>query len=126
MVVWRPSVPRTSISTCSGTCSRSQPTYSTHAESVAPANAYLRDSAWLTRKFVTTPLRPLRFYLEVGVLEAGLVNPVAEHRRLRDLLEAKGYHTVYSEFPGGHDYFTWQNSLGEGLIALLAQERTRR
>ena len=88
-------------------------------EPFAPANAYLRDSGWLTRKFVTTPLLPLRFYLEVGILEAGLVNPVAEHRRLRDVLQAKGYHTVYSEFPGGHDFFTWQNSLGDGLIALL-------
>ncbi len=95
-------------------------------KSATPANAYLRDSAWLTRKFVTTPLRPLRFYLEVGVLEAGLVNPVAEHRRLRDVLDAKGYHTVYSEYPGGHDFFTWQNSLGDGLIALLGRERIKR
>jgi enterochelin esterase-like enzyme len=94
--------------------------------SAVPANAYLRDSAWLTRKFVTTPLLPLRFYLEVGVLEAGLVNPVAEHRRLRDVLDAKGYHTVYSEFSGGHDFLTWQNSLGDGLIAVLAQERIKR
>jgi enterochelin esterase-like enzyme len=83
-------------------------------------NAYVRDSGWLTKKFVKTPRLPLRFYLEVGILEAGLVNPVAEHRRLRDVLEAKGYVVDYSEFSGGHDYITWRNSLGDGLIALLA------
>lgn len=91
-------------------------------EPAAPANAYLRDSGWLTRKFVTTPLLALRLYLEVGVLEAGVTNPVAEHRRLRDVLDAKGYDTVYSEFPGGHDFFTWRNSLGDGLIALLGSK----
>ena len=53
-------------------------------------------------------------------------SPVAEHRRLRDVLDAKGYQTVYSEFPGGHDSFTWRNSLGDGLIALLARERIKR
>lgn len=84
-------------------------------------NAYTRDGGWLTRQFVTTPLLPLRFYLEVGVLEAGLVNPVAEHRRLRDVLEAKGYAVSYSEFPGGYDHLSWRNSLGDGLIALLAR-----
>ena len=83
------------------------------------SNPYTRDSAWLTSQFVTTPRLPLRFYLEVGTLEAGVVNPVAEHRRLRDVLAAKGYTVMYSEFSGGHDYLTWRNSLGDGLIALL-------
>jgi enterochelin esterase family protein len=86
-------------------------------------NVYTRDSGWLTRKFVTSPRLPLRFYLEVGLLEAGLVNPVAEHRRLRDVLEAKGYPVTYSEFSGGHDYLSWRNSLGDGLIALLGGDR---
>src|SRR5262245_32816998 len=66
------------------------------------ANVYTRESGWLTRQFVTTPCLHLRFYLEVGTLEAGsVVNPVAEHRRLRDVLEAKGYSVTYSEFSGG-------------------------
>ena len=98
--------------------------YSPNAERMV--NPYLRDSAWLTRRFVTGPLLRLRFYLEVGVLEAGVTNPVAEHRRLKDVLEAKGYEVTYSEFAGGHDYVTWRNSLGDGLIALLgSRTRTR-
>src|SRR5262249_8979379 len=84
------------------------------------ANVFTRENGWLTRQFVAAPRLPLRFYLEVGTFEAGaVVNPVAEHRRLRDVLEAKGYPVTYSEFSGGHDYLTWRNSLGNGLIALV-------
>ena len=95
-------------------------------ESAAPANAYLRDSGWLTRKFVTTPLLPLRFYLEVGVLEAGRgqscrgTSPVTRRAR------CEGVSHCLLRVPGGHDFFTWQNSLGDGLIALLGRERIRR
>src|SRR5262249_9414403 len=88
-------------------------------------NPYARDSGWLISKFVTAGLLPIRFYLEVGMLEAGVVNPVAEHRRLRDVLEAQEYSFTYSEFSGGHDYLTWRNSLGNGLIALLGSRETR-
>lgn len=82
-------------------------------------NAYTRDAGWLTRQFVKSPRLPIRFYLDVGILEAGVTNPVAAHRRLRDVLEAKGYAVSYVEFSGGHDYIDWRNQLAEGLIALL-------
>jgi enterochelin esterase-like enzyme len=85
----------------------------------ATLNAYTRDGGWLSRQFVTAHLLPLQFYLEMGLLEAGLTNPVAEHRRLRDVLEPKGYSVTYSEFSGGHDPLSWHNSFSDGLIALL-------
>jgi enterochelin esterase-like enzyme len=94
-------------------------------ESKLTLNVYTRDGGWLARQFVTAPLLPLQFYLEVGLLEAGLTNPVAEHRRLRDVLEAKGYTVNYSEFSGGHDPLAWRNSLGDGLIALLVHRTSR-
>lgn len=77
-------------------------------------------TGWLTREFVKSDKLPLRFYLEVGLFErfAG-VDPVLEHRRLRDVLESKGYPVVYSEFYGGHDYICWRGSLADGLIALF-------
>jgi enterochelin esterase family protein len=43
----------------------------------------------------------------------------APSRHVRDVLLAKGYEVAYREFPGGHDYFWWIESLAEGLIALL-------
>ena len=87
-------------------------------------DAYTRDGGWLTRQFVTKPRLSLRFFLDVGILEAGVTNPVFEHRRLSDVLEAKGYAVTYVEFSGGHDYIDWRNLLGEGLIAVLGSSRS--
>ncbi len=79
-------------------------------------------TGWLTRQLATTSKRPLAFYLEVGIFEGGPVyNLLRENRHLRDVLEARGYPVAYREFAGGHDYFTWRSSLGDGLIALLGE-----
>jgi enterochelin esterase-like enzyme len=78
------------------------------------------ESGWLTRQFAKTPRRPLRFYIEVGRFERSYEgDSVLENRRFRDVLEAKGYPVVYSEFDGGHDYCCWRGSLADGLISLL-------
>lgn len=85
---------------------------------------------WLTDHLVRQPRVPLRFYLDVGVMEGkgpGEHSPtqVAANRRLRDALEAKGYPVRYAEFAGGHDYLCWRGTLADGLLALLAPERGR-
>jgi len=90
---------------------------------------------WHARQFATRPRLPLRFYLEVGLLETGRPprddhpGQIIANRHLRDVLEAKGYPVQYAEFCGGHDYLCWQGSLADGLIALLgtpgAREATR-
>ena len=77
---------------------------------------------WLIRQFVTTTKLPIRFYVEAGLFEThsprGLL---AENRRMRDVLEAKGYSIVYSEYAGGHEYLNCRGSLADGLIALAGQ-----
>jgi len=42
---------------------------------------------------------------------------------MRDVLEAKGYSVVYSEFAGGHAYLNWRGSLADGLIVLAGQKK---
>lgn len=78
---------------------------------------------WLTAKYIAAPLLPLRFYLDVGKLENMLISgaPAHQHanRHMRDVLRLKGYDVHYSEYPGGHDFIWWRQTLADGLVALL-------
>jgi enterochelin esterase family protein len=83
---------------------------------------YYYETGWLIRQFVRAPVLPLRFYLQVGRFE-GLSGP---NRHLRDILEAKGYQVTFAEYSGNHDYLSWRDSLGEGLIVLFGDQRLDR
>jgi enterochelin esterase family protein len=74
----------------------------------------------LTRQFAQQSRQPVRFYLEAGTFEVGLGGGQrTECRRLRDVLQAKGYRVIYHEYTGDHDYVTWRGSFADGLLALL-------
>jgi enterochelin esterase family protein len=40
---------------------------------------------------------------------------------MRRLLEERGYEITYREFPGGHEFLWWQETLAWGLLALLGE-----
>ncbi len=81
------------------------------------------DSGWLTRHFAKSPRLPLRFFLEVGMLEQGIpISMVLENRRMHDVLVAKGYPVTYSEYNGGHSMLSWRGSVADGLIALIGKQ----
>jgi enterochelin esterase family protein len=68
----------------------------------------------------------LDFYIEVGRYETTLLfSPLLETRRLRDVLEAKGYAVTYSEFVGGHNEVCWRGSFADAIMGLTA-ERARK
>ena len=79
---------------------------------------------WLTRQFAASPRVPVTFYLEAGLHED---NPgstdglslLGANRRLREVLQAKGYPVHYAEFNGTHVFVCWQGSIADGLVALL-------
>jgi len=81
------------------------------------------DSDWLTRQYVASPKLPMRFFIEVGLMESG-PNPrnsrsqVVTNRHMRDVLAAKGYTIHYQEFNGGHEYLNWRGSFADGLLFL--------
>ena len=78
------------------------------------------EGEWLTRQFALRDKVPVRFYMDVGIHEAGNPSMAVVNRHLRDVLQAKGYDVVrYVEFNGGHDYLVWRGTLADGLIALL-------
>jgi enterochelin esterase-like enzyme len=82
------------------------------------------------------PPAPVRFYLATGVYEfAGaqvqvirpgelpvsetVIPDIAIARRLRDLLQAKGYDITYRETGGAHEDIQWRATLSDGLVTLL-------
>ncbi|NIM95224.1 MAG: DUF3327 domain-containing protein [Anaerolineales bacterium] len=81
---------------------------------------------WLHKQIAEREHLPIKFHLDVGILEENSLRPLGDGpnllestRRLRDGLRTKGYEVDYFEFSGGHDYISWQGVLGDALIALL-------
>jgi enterochelin esterase-like enzyme len=78
---------------------------------------------WVGRQFISSPKKPLRFYLDAGSAEFNATGSADSilfcTRTLRDVLRAKGYEVHFQEFEGGHDYLSWRGTLADGLIALL-------
>jgi enterochelin esterase family protein len=83
---------------------------------------------WLTRQFEISPKLPVRFYLDVGLMEGAKSRPndssmLTVNRRMRDVLRAKGYQLFYQEFNGGHEYVNWRGTLADGLLFLAGKDR---
>jgi enterochelin esterase family protein len=79
---------------------------------------------WLTRQFVAAERRPVRFFLTAGLFENYFpLSLLAENRRFRDVLEAKGYAVRYTEFSGGHDPVGWRGPFVEGLMTLAGEPK---
>jgi enterochelin esterase-like enzyme len=87
--------------------------------SQATTTMFGEDTGWLTSQYAVTKLLPIKFYLDVGVLEQSIeCNQVLENRRMRDVLVAKGYDITYVETSTGHDYLAWRETVADGLLAL--------
>jgi len=83
---------------------------------------------WLIHQYEGSPRLPIRFVLQVGVLETGttpLNGPsiLSSNRRLRDVLTAKGYELHYHEIAGGHEPLNWRGGVGDGLVELIGNSR---
>ncbi len=80
------------------------------------------ESDWLARQFAQKERLPLKFYLDVGVLEeADPTNLFISNRHFRTVLQAKEYPVHYEEFLGGHDFVCWRGSIANGLIYLIGK-----
>jgi enterochelin esterase-like enzyme len=76
------------------------------------------EAEWLTRQVADSPKLPLRFYLEVGLME-GYPMQIEANRRMRDVLAGKGYATGYGEYDGGHSFLNWSGGTANGLLFLM-------
>lgn len=73
---------------------------------------------WLIRVVNKMPKLPLRFYLEVGLMES-LPMEIEPNRHMEQALVAKRYPTGYAEFDGGHSFLTWSEGMVHGLTFLM-------
>jgi enterochelin esterase family protein len=81
---------------------------------------------WLPRQYANADRLPLRFYLDVGLLEKTVavgpgVTVGAGVEQMRDVLAAKGYPVHYAEFSGGHDPIGWRGTIPHGLRFLIGK-----
>jgi enterochelin esterase family protein len=75
-------------------------------------------ACWISSEFKKIEKLPLKFYLNVGILEEK-DNMIGVNKILRNVLKTKGYEVDYEEFKGGHDYLCWGENLANGLISLI-------
>ena len=82
------------------------------------------ESQWLTRELAKSNPLPVSFYLYAGRFETGQssIDILESNRHLRTVLHAKKSAVFYEEFMGGHDYFSWDVALSDGLIRILNPE----
>ncbi|MEM7130118.1 MAG: alpha/beta hydrolase-fold protein [Chloroflexota bacterium] len=82
----------------------------------------LEPKEWLARQIAQSERRSISIYLEAGLLvpyhDNVPLNNLDVNRHMRNVLQAKGYPLVYSEYYGGHHWINWRGSLGDALLAL--------
>lgn len=76
------------------------------------------DKFWIGKQYDSIGKLPLKFYLNVGVLE-GKEQMIHTNIKLRDTLIEKGYDVDFEYFNSGHDYLCWGETLAHGLISLI-------
>jgi enterochelin esterase-like enzyme len=76
---------------------------------------------WLIEEYEQSPLLPVRFWMEIGLMEPSKLM-IEPNRRMKALLEAKGYDVTYSEPCGGHDTALWRGTLAAALAHMMAPE----
>jgi enterochelin esterase-like enzyme len=87
-----------------------------------------RRSDAIIERYLHESLRPLLIHLIIGAYEThvGPLEPgsaeadfLRGNRRLRDVLQARGYRFAYAEYPAGHGWGLWRDRLGAALLFLL-------
>ena len=76
---------------------------------------------WLKGQVNNSPKLPLRFYLEVGLMESYPMQ-IEANRDMAETLTSKGYALHYSEYDGGHSFLNWSEAMARGLQYILATE----
>lgn len=77
-----------------------------------------KDECWTGNQYEAIDKLPLKFYLNIGILE-NKERMIGTNIKLRDVLIKKGYTVDFEYFNSGHDYLSWGETLANGLISLI-------
>jgi enterochelin esterase family protein len=83
-----------------------------------PRSAGGYEPEWLIAQYEKSPRLPVRFWMEIRLMEP-LSLMLESNRRMKAVLEAKGYDLIYSEPAGGHDTALWRGTLASALATML-------
>ncbi len=90
---------------------------------LSQSGSYWYENQWLTKEYENNERLPIKFYLNAGLLEDHPYDdePIMMEviNNMRDVLSNKGYSVAYENFPSGHDYLGWGETLATGLVALI-------
>lgn len=73
---------------------------------------------WMSEQIKLSPKLPLKFYMNVGVLE-NKQTMINNSVNVKKTLESLDYHVDFEFFKSGHDYLSWGQTLATGLISLI-------
>ena len=85
------------------------------------SGAFALEGGRLFDKMEKSPMRPVRFYLDTGLI--GDLD--AENRQMRDILEMKDYMIMYQEFNEGHSWGNWRAHIDDMLVFFWGKEVER-
>ena len=81
------------------------------------SSAFQVDDGRIITDFATRERKPVNFYLEAGRYES----LVDSNRKMKEVLEKKGYKLAYREMNAGHNWTHWADALADALSYLFAK-----
>lgn len=81
---------------------------------------YPTEQGKLIRAFKKSKKLPIRFYMNIGLYDAG-ASMLGKNREFHSILQLKGYNVTYEEFKGGHSYLNWKQTFSNGVISIFGR-----
>jgi enterochelin esterase family protein len=85
---------------------------------VTPEKQGVELDCWMSSLIKQSPKLPLKFYMNVGVLE-NKKTMINNSVNVMNTLKSLDYHVDFEFFKSGHDYLSWGQTLANGLISLI-------
>ncbi|MEG2290519.1 MAG: alpha/beta hydrolase-fold protein [Clostridium sp.] len=79
---------------------------------------------WMSSQIKLSSKLPLKFYMNVGVLE-NKETMINNSVNVKNTLKSLDYHVDFEFFKSGHDYLSWGQTLANGLISLIGYQEDK-